>query len=195
MRFDLGLTGSIGMGKSTTAQLFADRGCAIWDADAAVHALYRPRAAGTQAIKTICPDAVTNTGVDRSTLKTAIAQDRSLLHKVEQVIHPLVLRHRNGFRADHPNGICVYDIPLLYEGGSQTEFDAVACVHVPPDQQRERVLARGTMDLDTFEMILGKQMPNEQKTALADFVIDTTSHASATRDVDRILQDIHTRMA
>ena len=193
MRFDLGLTGSIGMGKSTTARLFSDRGCAVWDADAAVHRLYEPGAKGSSAIAALCPEAVGLAGVDRIILKTAIAQEPSLLKQIEAAIHPLVADDRAGFKAK-ATGICVFDIPLLFEKGSEAEFDAVACVSVPADIQRQRVLDRPGMTEDTFDMILSKQMPNAEKVRRSDYVIDTSTPGAAARDVDRIVQDIQGRM-
>lgn len=194
MSFDLGLTGSIGMGKSTTAALFADRRCAVWDADAAVHELYKPKAKGAEAIFALRPDAVTSDGVDRQRLKAAIAENPALLTQIEAAIHPLVAEHRAYFRATATADIRVFDIPLLFEKGSEAEFDAVACVSAPAHLQRERVLARPNMTDQNLEMILAKQMPNVEKAARSDYVIDTTSYATAEADVDRIIADIKDRL-
>jgi len=182
------------MGKSTTAALFADRGCAVWDADAAVHELYQPNGAGAAAISQICPAAVTAQGVDRQVLKEAIATDGSLLAKIEAAIHPLVADHRAAFREAADAEICVFDIPLLYEKGSETEFDAVACVSVPADIQRQRVLARPNMTEQAFEMIASKQLLNVEKVARSDYVIDTSTPMTAATDVDRIIADINDRL-
>ena len=192
MTFDLGLTGSIGMA-CTTAALFADRGCAVWDADAAVHSLYQPGGAGADAIRGLCSNAVTHVGVDRQILKLAIADDPTLLKRVEAVIHPLVATHRENFRKTATSEVRVFDIPLLFEKGSEGEFDAVACVNVPQDVQWARVLARENMTEATLDMILSKQMPNADKVARADYVIDTSTLETASADVDRIMADIAER--
>lgn len=180
----IALTGSIGMGKSTTARLFADEGVALWDADAAVHRLYGPGAAGTQAIHGLCPHAVGGDGVDRARLRAAILADPALLGRIEAAIHPLVAADRQAFliaaeRDGQPAALC--DIPLLFETGGDTAFDHVVVVSAPAEVQRERVLSRPGMTAEAFERILAKQMPDAEKRARADTVIDTSRGIEAAR--------------
>ena len=193
MSFLLGLTGSIGMGKSTTAQLFADRGCKIWDADSTVHRAYSKNGTAVAGIAKIASDAVLQGAVDRAKLRALISQDASLLPKLEAIIHPLVKQDRHAFTANNPKSILVFDIPLLFELNSQTDFDAVACVMSSFEAQKSRVLARPGMTEEHFEMIRSKQWPAEKKAAEADYIIDTTSLETAAQAVDAILEDIKKR--
>ncbi|MDA9046772.1 dephospho-CoA kinase [Planktomarina temperata] len=190
MSFLLGLTGSIGMGKSTTAQLFADRGCKVWDADSTVHRAYGENGA---AVASIAPSAVSQGFVDRAKLRALISQDSKLLPKLEAIIHPLVKKDREVFIAGNPGSILVFDIPLLFELNSAADFDAVACVLSSPEVQESRVLARSGMTAEHFQMILSKQWPAEEKAARADYIIDTNSPETAARAVDVILADIKKR--
>ena len=172
----LGLTGSIGMGKSTTAAMFADLGVPVWDADAAVHRLYGPGAPGSAALAGLVPQAVGDAGIDRARLRAAILANPGLLAQVEGAIHPLVAADRSDFldraRADgHALVLC--DIPLLYETGAERWLDRVAVVTAPADVQRARVLARPGMTEEAFAAILAKQVPDAEKRTRADFVIDT----------------------
>ncbi|MGR3761272.1 dephospho-CoA kinase [Roseobacteraceae bacterium NS-SX3] len=195
MSFCLGLTGSIGMGKSTTARLFAEAGCAIWDADAAVHRLYARGGAAAAPMAEEFPDAIEDGAVSRTALKRIISADPAALKRIEAIVHPLVARDRAAFRAAAASPILVFDIPLLFETGGDAEMDAVACVKVDAETQRARVLARGTMTVEQFEQILHKQMPIEEKAARADYVIvtDTLEHARA--QVAAVLADIKGKMA
>ncbi|WP_170588125.1 dephospho-CoA kinase [Ruegeria arenilitoris] len=181
MSFSLGLTGSIGMGKSTTADLFAQEGCAVWDADAAVHRLYAEGGAAVAPIRAAFPDAIEDGAVSRDALKRIIGADPTALKRIEAIVHPLVARDREAFRQAAKSDILVFDIPLLFETGGDALMDAVACVSIPPDEQKRRVMARGTMTEAQFEQIRAKQMPNDEKCARADFVIvtDTLDHARA----------------
>ena len=195
MSFLLGLTGSIGMGKSTTAEMFADEGCAVWDADAAVHRLYARGGAGVAPIGAIFPDAVSDGAVSRDQLKEIIARDPEALAEIERVVHPLVARDRAEFIRQSDADIIVLDIPLLFETGSEKGMDAVACVSVSPETQRNRVLARGTMTPDHLDSILAKQMPNDEKCARADFVIETDTLEHARRQVHDVVSTITDRLA
>jgi dephospho-CoA kinase len=173
----IGLTGSIGMGKSATAALFAEEGAAVWDADAAVHRLYGPGQPGAAAVALLAPGAVGPQGVDRRALKAAILADPGLLARVEAAVHPLVTADRAAFLAaarDEGRAVAVCDVPLLYETGAQGEFDAVAVVSAPPEIQRQRVLERPGMTAEAFEAILAWQMPDADKRAKADVVIDSS---------------------
>lgn len=179
MTFRLGLTGSIGMGKSTTAKLFAEAGCAVWDADAAVHRMYAKDGAAVAPLAEILPEAIVDGEVSRARLKEMIGKDPSVLGKIEAIVHPLVGADRARFVEESKADIVVFDIPLLFETGGNTAMDAVVCVSVPPDVQKERVMARGTMSVEQFEQIRAKQMPNDEKCARSDFVVvtDTLEHA------------------
>lgn len=180
MTFRLGLTGSIGMGKSTTARLFADQGCAVWDADAAVHRLYAPGGAAVEPMRAAFPEAIVDGGVSRDRLKQIIAEDPEALKRIEAIVHPLVARDRAAFADEAEADILVFDIPLLFETGGNATMDAVAVVTAPPEVQEARVMERGTMSREQFRQIRDKQMPDADKRARADFVIvtDTLEHAS-----------------
>lgn len=190
MTFRLGLTGSIGMGKSTTAKLFAEAGCDVWDADAAVHRLYAKGGAAVEPMRAVFPDAIVDDTVSRDALKRIIGEDPGALKRIEQIVHPLVGIDRGEFVAKATSDILVFDIPLLFETGGNERVDAVAVVSIDADTQRERVLARGTMTEAQFEAIRAKQVPDEEKRARADYVIitDTVEHARA--QVQDVVNDI-----
>lgn len=188
----VGLTGSIGMGKSATAALFAEEGAAVWDADAAVHRLYGAGQPGAAAIARLAPGAVGPAGVDRRALKAAILADPGLLARVEAAVHPLVTADRAAFlqaARDAGRAVAVCDVPLLYETGAQGEFDAVAVVSAPAEMQRRRVLERPGMTAEAFEAILAWQMPDADKRAKADAVIDTSEGPEAARAQVRAFLD------
>lgn len=195
MSFDLGLTGSIGMGKSTTARMFAEEGCDLWDADAAVHRLYAPGGAAVAPLAQAFPDAIRDGAVDRAALRDVISGDPDNLAGIEAIVHPLVAQDRAEFRTRARAEIRVYDIPLLFETGGEAEMDAVACVWVAPEIQRARVLARGTMSAEQFERILSKQMPSDEKRARADFQIETDTLDHARQQVQDVISQIKTRQA
>ncbi|MGR3461307.1 MAG: dephospho-CoA kinase [Roseovarius sp.] len=190
MTFRLGLTGSIGMGKSTTARLFAEEGCAVWDADAAVHRLYARGGAGVAPIAAAFSGAVVDGAVDRGRLRAIIAGDPEALARIEAIIHPLVAQDRADFVARQETDVTVLDIPLLYETGAEDGLDAVAVVSVPPEEQRARVLARDTMSEADFETILARQVPDAEKRARADYVIETDTVDHARAQVREILAEI-----
>ena len=174
--FRVGLTGSIGMGKSETAKLFARLGLPVFDADATVHALYGPDGAGTAAIAKRFPDAVTAEGVDRARLATIVAADASALRELEALVHPLVREAEDRFlaaaRARNEN-LVILDIPLLFETGRDKTMDALVVVSAPEAVQRERVLKRAGMTPAKLEAILARQVPDAKKRAQADFIIET----------------------
>lgn len=172
--FILGLTGSIGMGKSTTAQLFADEGVPVHDADAAVHALYEGEA--VSLIEAAFPGTTGDGKVDRQKLARAVIGNAEALRRLEAIVHPLVAKVRDHFlQGAKAQGakVAVLDIPLLYETGGEKLVDAVAVVSADPAVQRQRVLDRPNMTIEKFEALLVKQMPDAEKRQRADFIIDT----------------------
>ncbi|KRA57451.1 dephospho-CoA kinase [Caulobacter sp. Root656] len=190
----VGLTGSIGMGKSTTAQMFIAEGVPVYDSDAAVHALYASGGAAVAPVEAAFPGVVVDGAIDRARLSAAVMGDSEALAVLESIVHPLVGAHRIGFFEDaRAQGaeIVVLDIPLLYETGGETKVDKVVVVSAPADLQRQRVLARPGMDSAKFEAILARQTPDAEKRARADFVIDTGRGLEAARDQVR---DILTRL-
>lgn len=195
MSFRLGLTGSIGMGKSTTAAMFAEEGVPIWDADAVVHRLYEPGQPAALAIGTLFPGAVDPDGrVNRPKLRAMIQADPTVLDSLNAAVHPLVAEDRAAFLlANGGAQIVLLDIPLLYETGLEGLCDAVAVVSAPPEVQRERVLQRGMSEAD-FQMILARQRPDVEKRARADYIIPTTSLDAARLAVKDVLADIRRRI-
>ncbi|MQY41853.1 dephospho-CoA kinase [Epibacterium sp. SM1969] len=190
MSFHLGLTGSIGMGKSTTAQMFVAEGCALWDADQAVHRLYGPQGVAVAPIGDLFSDAIGPEGVDRTVLRSIIQTDPTALPQIEAIVHPLVQADRAAFKAQADADVLVFDIPLLFETGGEQEMDAVACVFTSEEEQQRRVLARGTMTQAQFEQIRAKQMPIDEKKARSDFLIETDTVEHAKEQVAAILRQI-----
>lgn len=189
--FRLGLTGSIGMGKSTTAAMFAAEGIPVWDADAVVHALYEPGKPAALTIAARFPDAVDADGrVSRPRLRALIAADPSVMDWLNATVHPLTAADRAAFIAAHADAaIVLLDIPLLFETGADTFCDAVVVVSVAPEVQRARVLGRG-MTEDDFKMILARQMPDAEKRARATYVIKTATEQGARTAVRALLDKI-----
>ena len=194
MTYKLGLTGSIGMGKSTTARLFAELGCEVWDADAAVHRMYAPGGAAVEPVSRLLPAAVQSGAVSRKRLKDLIAQDASVLKTLEQIVHPLVAQDRKDFLASSVSDIVVLDIPLLFEGGNEEAMDAVVCVSISPEEQETRVMARGTMTIEQFRQIRAKQMPNEDKCARSNYVVVTDNLEHARAQVKEIVAEIRGKL-
>jgi dephospho-CoA kinase len=191
--FRLGLTGSIGMGKSTTAKMFSDEGIPVWDADATVHLLYSKDGAAVHAIGEILPDVLSDGAVSRPLLRAKIADDPALLDRIQAIVHPLVAQNRADFLKNTAAPIVVLDIPLLFETGAEHQCDAVAVVSVPALVQRQRVFARGDMTEQEYDLILSRQMPDAEKRARATWVIDTSSLDTARAGVRAILADIRQR--
>lgn len=178
----LGLTGSIGMGKSTVAAMFAARGVPVFDADAEVHRLQGPGGELVEAIEQVFPGTTGPDGVDRAKLSEAVLGDREKLRALEELIHPAVGLSRAAFLEEHRDArMVLFDIPLLYEKTGDAGLDAVIVVSAPAEAQRERVLRRPGMTAEKFEHILGLQMPDAEKRARADFVIDTGGPLEETR--------------
>lgn len=194
--FVLGLTGSIGMGKSTTAQMFRDLGVPVWDADQTVADLYKKGGAAITALEGLNPDFVLNGEANRAEMKRAIAATPSTLSKIETLVHPLVRASREAFLKSHASAdLVILDIPLLFETNSNEQVDAVLVVTVPAPVQRARVLERGTMTPEMFEAILAKQLPDDQKQARADYVIETLTLEGTKADVTSLVEDLRTRHA
>lgn len=186
----LGLTGSIGMGKSTTAQMFRDAGVPVWDADAAVHELYAGGGAAVAPVQAILPEAIVDGAVSRDVLKQMIADDLSVMGKLEAVVHPLVANHRAQFLAAHNEPLLVLDIPLLFETSAQNWLSSVLVVTAPPDVQNARVLERSGMTADQFQRILDRQMPDTEKQARADHVIVTETMDQTRKDVQNLIEKL-----
>jgi dephospho-CoA kinase len=184
----IGLTGSIGMGKSAVAAMFADEGVPVFDADAAVHDMQKAGGELVAEIEAAFPGTTSVDGVDRKALGAAVFGNRDQLAKLESLIHPAVAERRKAFLADHKNAdMVVFDIPLLFEKGGQAGVDVTVVVSAPASDQRARVLARPGMVPEKFEQILKLQMPDADKRARADYVIDTGQDIEATRDDVRAL--------
>jgi len=199
MMIKIGLTGSIGMGKSTALKMFWDLGAAIWDADEAVHRLYAKGGSAVAPVAKVFPDAVIDGTVDRATLAGIVLNSSDAIAKLEAIVHPLVAADRLGFltaAADANIEAVVLDIPLLFEGGSEAMFDAVVVVSAPVDIQRARVLARPGMSEHKFNAILAMQMPDAQKRKKADYVINTDQPIELTKkDVADIYKAILTKFS
>jgi dephospho-CoA kinase len=171
----LGLTGSIGMGKSTTAKLFAEAGVPVYDADATVHKLYEGEA--VPAIEATFPGTTANGKVDRAKLSARVVHDPAAMKRLEEIVHPMLGASRQKFFDDAKASgaaVVVVDVPLLFETGGEKRVDAVVVVTTSPESQRERVLARGTMDERKLDAIIARQIPDAEKRKRADFVVDTS---------------------
>jgi len=192
--FILGLTGSLGMGKSTTARFFAEEGVPVHDADAVVHRLYDGEAAA--AIEAAFPDTTAGGKVDRDKLAARVLGDSAALKRLEAIVHPLVQEAERRLLAEAESRgekVAVLDIPLLFETGGEERVDAVVVVSAPPDVQRSRALERPGMTVDKLDAILAKQIPDDEKRRRADFVVDTSRGFEAARaDVRAILDAVAT---
>ena len=188
----IGLTGSIGMGKSTTLQMFADEGVPVYDADAAVHAVYSSTA--VPIVEAAFPGTTADGKVDRQKLSQRVLGNPDALKKLEQIVHPLLGAHRQKFleaaeKAGAP--IVLMDVPLLFETGGEKRMDAVVVVTAPADLQRQRVLARENMTAEKLDAILARQTPDAEKRKRADFVVDTSRGLDPVRaDVKDILAKV-----
>jgi dephospho-CoA kinase len=172
----LGLTGSIGMGKSTTAKLFAEAGVPVYDADATVHKLYEGEAAA--AIEAAFPGTTADGKVDRARLSAQVVHDPAAIKRLEQIVHPMLGASRQKFLEDAERSgaaVAVVDVPLLFETGGQKRVDAVVVVTTTPEIQRQRILARDNMTGEKLDAILARQLPDAEKRRRADFVVDTSN--------------------
>jgi dephospho-CoA kinase len=171
----LGLTGSIGMGKSTTAKLFAEAGVPVYDADAAVHMLYEGEA--VPAIEAAFPGTTADGKVDRNKLSARVVHDPAAIRQLEQIVHPMLGASRQKFLDDAERSgapVAVVDVPLLFETGGEKRVDAVVVVTTTPEIQRRRILARDNMTSEKLDAILARQLPDAEKRRRADFVVDTS---------------------
>lgn len=190
MTVKLGLTGNMGMGKSTAAATFAHLGCLVWDADARVHALYAKGGAAVPAIADHFTNVIVEGAVDRARLKAHLREHPDDLPMLETIVHGLLQQDRAEFLRQNPAALTIFDIPLLFEKNLDQEMDVTACVYVDPVEQRRRIEKRGTMSAQDIDFYLSKQMPIDQKLARADFQIDTSSLETMRRDVTSILSKL-----
>lgn len=180
----IGLTGSIGMGKSTVARMFAEEGAPAFNSDDAVHALYAAGGAAVEPVGAAFPGVVVNGAIDRAALSAQVVNDSEGIKRLEAIVHPLVRGAQAAFlqaQRDAGTAVVVLDIPLLFEGGGEKFVDKVAVVSAPAEVQRARVLARPGMTAEKFEALLARQVPDAEKRARADFVIDTGGDFATTR--------------
>lgn len=171
----IGLTGSIGMGKSTTAKLFAEAGVPVYDADATVHKIYEGEA--VPAMEAAFPGVTVDGRVDRARLSAQVVHDADAMRKLERIVHPMLRSHHQAFLDDaEASGapVAVVDVPLLYETGGESRVDAVVVVTTSPELQRARILARDNMTPEKLDAILARQLPDVEKRKRADFVVDTS---------------------
>ena len=195
MPYRLGLTGSIGMGKTTTAALFAAEGVPVWSADAAVHKLYAPGGLAVAPIAAAFPEMILKGRVSRETIREHLARDPSLLPRIESIVHPLVAADRAAFVAVQTAPIIVLDIPLLFENGTEADLDATLLVTAPPALQRARVLARPGMTAAHFATILARQMPDAEKRRRAAHIVETLDLPSVTAYVRALIRHIRAENA
>lgn len=192
MGVKLGLTGSMGMGKSTTAGFFREFDVPVWDADAEVHKLYARGGAAVDPIGVLLPDATQQGFVDRERLKVAIQKDQSLLDKIEALLKPLLMQSRQEFQTlNKAAPVVVFDIPLLFETDAESWMDYVLVVTAPQHVQRDRIFARGTMTEEMLKAILARQMSDNEKRALADYIFDTSKGMDHTKaEVKALIQEL-----
>lgn len=188
----VGLTGSIGMGKSTVAAMFAEEGAPGFDSDAAVHALYAAGGAAVAPVEAAFPGVVKDGAIDRVALSVRVVGDAEAIRRLEEIVHPLVRQAQMQFLQDQREAgtaVVILDIPLLLEGSGAKFVDRTVVVSAPAAVQRARVLARPGMSVEKFEAILARQMPDAEKRARADFVIDTSGSFDDTRTQVRAVLD------
>ena len=191
----LGLTGSIGMGKSTTAKLFAEAGVPVYDADATVHKIYENEA--VPAIEEAFPGTTVGGKVDRALLSAKVVHDPAAMKRLEAIVHPMLRAHHQQFLDDAESSgapIAVVDVPLLFETGGEKRVDAVVVVTTSPEVQRERILARDNMTPEKLDAILARQMPDAEKRKRADFVVDTSNGLDPVRPQIREILEAAAKM-
>ena len=193
MTFKLGLTGSIGMGKTTTANLFKNAGCDVWSADSAVERLYQIGGKAVQPIKELFPKSIVAGKVSKKKLRQILELDPVNFKKLENIVHPLVAEDRDCFIKGSLLSLIVLEIPLLFETGSEKNMDAVACVKIDYETQKARVLERKLMTLKQFEQIVSKQLPIEEKCSRADYIITTENIEETKKQVTEIVAEIESK--
>jgi dephospho-CoA kinase len=195
----LGLTGSIGMGKSTVGKMFEVENIPLYNVDAEIHKFYQVGGIAVEPISKVFPDAVIEGRVDRPTLSKLVLGDDVAIKKLEAIVHPMVGSHRTEFlRSAKDNGhdMVILDVPLIFETNGMKNFDKIVVVSAPADQQRARVLARDDMSAEKFEAILARQLPDAEKRARADFVIDTGVGLDETRaQVQKLIKTLREEFA
>ncbi|WP_395661170.1 dephospho-CoA kinase [Aestuariivirga sp.] len=190
----LGLTGSIAMGKTETARMFAARGVPVFDSDSAVHSLYAQGGDAVPEVAALAPDAIVDGSVDRRRLAALVQAEPSLLRRIESVVHPLVAAMQREFlesAAAKGADMALLDIPLLFEKNREDDVDVIIVVSAGEQLQRQRALSRAGMTEEKLDFILARQLPDAQKRARADYVIDTSeSLAETAREVERVIADV-----
>ena len=183
----IGLTGSVGMGKTTTAKVFEKLGCDVWDADETVHKLYSKGGKAVVEVAKLFPSSVEEGSISRSRLKALLKNEPKNLKELEEVVHPLILEDRQNFQKHTTSDVVVFDIPLLFETGADKEMDKTVCVFTSTKKQMERLKNRNKGYDDYYKQLISKQMPSNEKCDRADFVIETTSHTAVEKRVIEIL--------
>ena len=183
----IGLTGSVGMGKTTTAKVFEKLGCDVWDADETVHKLYSKGGKAVVEVAKLFPSSVEKGSISRNRLKALLKNEPKNLKELEEVVHPLILEDRQNFQKHTTSDVVVFDIPLLFETGADKEMDKTVCVFTSTKKQMERLKNRNKGYDDYYKQLISKQMPSNEKCDRADFVIETTSHTAVEKRVIEIL--------
>ena len=189
----IGLTGSMGMGKTTTGKVFEKLGCAVWDADKTTHKLYSKGGKAVTAVAKLFPSSVENGSISRSKLKTLLQNDPDKLRDLEKAVHPLVLEDRQNFQNNTKKEILVFDIPLLFETGADREMHKTVCVFTSYKNQLERLKNRSNGGEEYFKELLSKQMPSNEKCERADYLIETRTLNLVEQRVKEILKEIKTQ--
>ena len=183
----IGLTGSVGMGKTTTAKVFEKLGCDVWDADETVHKLYSKGGKAVVEVAKLFPSSVEDGSISRSRLKALLKNEPKNLKELEEIVHPLILEDRQNFQKYTTSDVVVFDIPLLFETGADKEMDKTVCVFTSTKKQMERLKNRNKGYDDYYRELMSKQMPSNEKCDLADYVIETTTHTAVEKRVIEIL--------
>ena len=183
----IGLTGSVGMGKTTTAKIFEKLGCDVWDADETVHKLYSKGGKAVVEVAKLFPSSVEDGSISRSRLKALLKNEPKNLKELEEIVHPLILEDRQNFQKHTTSDVVVFDIPLLFETGADKEMDKTVCVFTSTKKQMERLKNRNKGYDDYYKQLISKQMPSNEKCDRADYVIETTSHTAVEKRVIEIL--------
>ena len=183
----IGLTGSVGMGKTTTAKVFEKLGCDVWDADETVHKLYSKGGKAVVEVAKLFPSSVEDGSISRSRLKALLKNEPKNLKELEEIVHPLILEDRQNFQKNTTSDVVVFDIPLLFETGADKEMDKTVCVFTSTKKQMERLKNRNTGYDDYYKQLISKQMPSNEKCDRADYVIETISHTAVEKRVIEIL--------